>query len=116
MSDAAKVQQRPVTTPESRDVFEDLLKQTDFAGRMLISDVLEERLAARIDYGERKYGSRLKTNNGRDVLLDIEQELLDGVQYSHQGVMQGHRVAHIRNALIKAAEALAEYRRITEQK
>jgi hypothetical protein len=114
MSDAAKVQQKPIVTEQSQDVFNDLCKQTDFGGLPLISEELKDRLAARIDFGERKYGSRLMTYNGRDVLVDIDQEILDGIQYSHQGVMQGHRVAHIRNILIKAAAALTEYRYIME--
>lgn len=111
---ADKVQDKPVVTAGSKDVFSDLLNQKRFDGQTLISGELQTRLAVRIDFGQRKYGSRLMTYNGRDVLLDIEQELLDGIQYSHQAVMQDHRVLHIRNGLVKLVEQLLEYRRITE--
>jgi hypothetical protein len=109
---SAKVQDKPIVTEFSKDVFEDLVKATNFTGHELISGELAERLSARIDFGFKKYGSRLKTFNGRDVLLDIEQELLDGIQYSHQGIMEGHRVAHIRNGLITNVKELLRYRRI----
>ena len=109
--EAAKVQALPTTNAESEDVFLNLCSQVTFDGKPLVSDKLKERLAARIDYGEKKYGSRLMTYNGRDVLLDMEQEAEDGIQYSHQGVMQGHRVAHIRNLFIQAAEAILELKR-----
>jgi|SRR5271157_1610741 len=39
---------------------------------------------ARIDFGEKKYGQRLRTNNGRDTWLDLAQELLDSCSYSAQ--------------------------------
>jgi hypothetical protein len=116
MDDTAKIQALPIVTDKSQDVFDDLCRQTGFDGQPLIGEALKARLAARIDFGERKYGSRLMTYNGRDVLVDIDQEMLDGIQYSHQGTMEGHRVAHIRNILIQAADALAEYRRIMEKK
>lgn len=116
MSDADKIQDRPIVTGKSQDVFHDLCTIRKYGALdFLVDGELKKRLAARIDFGERKYGSRLMTHNGRDVLVDIEQEVLDGIQYAHQGVMEGHRVAHIRNALICAAEALAEYRRILER-
>ncbi len=43
----------------------------------------------RIEMGEKKYGQRLRTNNGRDWLLDCYQEALDGISYSAQGVLEG---------------------------
>jgi hypothetical protein len=45
---------------------------------------------ARIVYGERKYGQRLKTNNGRDALMDANQELLDSLSYLMQAYLE-HR-------------------------
>jgi hypothetical protein len=38
--------------------------------------------------GEQKYGVRLKTNNGRNVDLDIYQEILDAMNYSMQAFLQ----------------------------
>jgi hypothetical protein len=46
-------------------------------------------LEARITFGEKKYGTRLKTNNGRNSLMDAYQELLDFLNYSMQGHMEG---------------------------
>ncbi len=38
----------------------------------------------RKDVGAEKYGTLLKTNNGRDALIDLYQEMLDVVQYGRQ--------------------------------
>ena len=38
----------------------------------------------RIDFGEKKYGQRLRTRNGRNTGLDLYQEVLDGLSYSGQ--------------------------------
>lgn len=113
MSDADKVQARPIVTGKSQDVFNDLctVRRYDVL-EFIVDGELKKRLAARIDFGERKYGSRLMTYNGREVLVDAEQELLDGIQYTHQGVMEGYRIRHIRDLLISGAEALIEYRRL----
>jgi hypothetical protein len=43
---------------------------------------------ARIVYGERKYGQRLKTSNGRDALMDAYQELLDSLSYLMQAYLE----------------------------
>ena len=52
-------------------------------------DHIAEDVEARIRLGERKYGTRLKANNGRDAMLDLYQEVLDGVNYSKQLVIEG---------------------------
>ena len=106
MTDAAKVQQLPVTTEQSKDVLTDLLQQTGFDGKPLVNEKLVAMLTARVELGFKKYGKRLESFNGRDVFLDIRQELLDEVMYGHQGTMQGYRVAHLRNRAIKSLEEL----------
>lgn len=45
-------------------------------------------LLARIRQGVERYGTLLKTNNGRDALADALQEQLDGVQYLVQAIME----------------------------
>lgn len=113
MGDADKIQARPVATEKSQDVFNDLCTVRRYGVlELLVDGELKERLAARIAFGERKYGSRLMTYNGREVLVDAEQELLDGIQYTHQAVMEGYRIRHIRDMLISGAEALLVYRRL----
>jgi hypothetical protein len=47
-------------------------------------EVIEAQSAA----GLKKYGTVLKTNNGRDALLDAIQELADALQYATQEQMQ----------------------------
>ena len=46
----------------------------------LLAADIEKRAAM----GERKYGERLKANNGRDALLDMYEELLDAAMYCRQ--------------------------------
>ena|SRR6266568_4324052 len=111
MSNADRIQALPVTTPESRDVLSDLIFVLRFDGQRLLSLSLADQLRERVGLGVRKYGKPLQTNNGRDVLLDIRQELLDGIMYSHQAIMQGERVAHIRNVLIDMVESLDQIER-----
>ena len=83
MIDAAERQQLP--TGDGRDVAsvvtQILSADTDYA--LLVPDI-----EARVASGEKKYGMRLKTNNGRNVDLDLYQELLDGLNYSTQAFLQ----------------------------
>jgi hypothetical protein len=46
-------------------------------------------LQKRIDMGEKKYGTRLKTHNGRNALMDAYQEALDGINYAMQAYIEG---------------------------
>ena len=41
-------------------------------------------LKDRAEKGKEKYGRYLHTHNGRDALIDLYQELLDGVCYLRQ--------------------------------
>lgn len=51
--------------------------------KQVISD-----LKARSAVGEKKYGTVLRTNNGRDALTDLYQELLDACCYIRQELME----------------------------
>ena len=57
----------------------------------------------RIDWGEKKYGQRLRTFNGRDSVLDCYQECLDGVSYSTQAWMEGRDPYGVAMSLFGAA-------------
>lgn len=46
-------------------------------------------LEARVQWGASKYGTRLKTHNGRNALMDAYQEALDGLNYSTQAHLEG---------------------------
>jgi len=50
---------------------------------------IAEDIEDRIRLGERKYGTRLKAFNGREPLMDLYQEVLDGINYSQQCVIEG---------------------------
>lgn len=45
-------------------------------------------IKARIEMGERKYGTVLQTHNGRDALMDAYQEAIDLVFYLKQAIME----------------------------
>jgi len=83
---AAVPQPPPATTGRSRVVLDDLV-------------VL---LRERAEFGQRKYGVRLETFNGRDAHLDALQELLDLFVYLHQAQME-------RAALEREVQALREW-------
>ena len=39
--------------------------------------------------GIERYGTPLQAFNGRDIRMDLFQEVLDGIAYAHQGVLEG---------------------------
>jgi hypothetical protein len=80
--DAAKVQ--PMPTGNGPDVAAEVAKDLRTKGLEHIAEDTE----ARIRLGERKYGTRLKAHNGRDAMLDLYQEVLDGINYAKQLVME----------------------------
>lgn len=55
---------------------------------LVISD-----LRARAAAGLLKYGTALKTGNGRDALVDLYQELLDAAMYARQRIAEGDDAA-----------------------
>ena len=77
-------------------------------GREVLPDLIA-LLTERSDFGLRKYGTRLRTHNGRDAYLDALQELLDLFVYLHQAQLE---VAELRseNAELKAIAAAAQER------
>ena len=48
------------------------------------NESLVEWLKLRSDLGQRKYGTKLKTNNGRTAIVDALEEALDLTQYLMQ--------------------------------
>ena len=55
-------------------------------GKFVIPYVIND-MNARSEMGERKYGTKLRINNGRDSLMDAYQEALDLVMYLKQAIM-----------------------------
>lgn len=65
-------------------------------------DVIRSMVLLKCEEGEEKYGTRLHTFNGRDPLVDLAQELVDGLQYAHQARMEAF--AKGRNSVVAAME------------
>lgn len=86
--DPTEVQARPTASNTEQDVGKFVLEKLY---ELDIADVLYVALdhEKRIDFGEKKYGQRLRTNNGRNTGLDLYQEVLDGLSYSGQMWMEG---------------------------
>ena len=56
-------------------------------GEMVLFQVIED-LKARAEFGRKKHGCYLMTNNGRSAAWDKYQELLDAVMYARQELME----------------------------
>lgn len=54
---------------------------------VVISKVMSD-LASRAVMGEKKYGTLLKTHNGRKAIVDLYEELLDACMYVKQFIME----------------------------
>mgnify|MGYP003345817272 CR=1 FL=1 len=52
-------------------------------GHYLLSDIKK-----RMKVGKKSYGTYLFTNNGRDAMLDLYEELLDACFYIKQAMME----------------------------
>ena len=78
---------RPSATPEpmSKPGDDDVLPE-------VIND-----LKAREDLGIKKYGTTLQTNNGRDALNDLYQEILDAAMYAKQAIMESNKCSCFEN-------------------
>ena len=55
-------------------------------GKKNVSDLVLQDIKDRIDMGEKKYGMKLQTFNGRDPLWDAYQEAIDLVMYLRQEI------------------------------
>lgn len=53
-----------------------------------IGELVLEDINARIDLGQRRYGTKLQANNGRDALMDAYQEAIDLVMYLRQAIAE----------------------------
>src|SRR5271168_875626 len=96
--DAAKVQAMP--TGNGPDVAVEVAKDLRTMGLEYIAEDTE----ARIRLGEQKYGTRLKAFNGRDAMLDLYQEVLDGCNYAKQLVIENKDDGSLFGALVTLAQ------------
>ena len=56
-------------------------------GQVVLTKVLSD-IQSRAEFGKAKYGTYLRTNNGRDALMDAYQEAIDLVMYLGQAIME----------------------------
>lgn len=80
-------QQAPVHH-EGAECVQDLVIE-DLSGRghaLGLCSIVAFDVLARKQQGLRKYNSVLEPNNGRRVLVDLYQEVLDALQYARQGM------------------------------
>ena len=71
-------------------------------------------LEARAEMGYGRYGTYLRTHNGRDAAMDCYQELLDGLMYIMQAMMElpadeVHELSRIRMYILISLEWLKGY-------
>jgi hypothetical protein len=83
--DPTIVQQLPTATLDSTDVGDAVVKYLTNCDLPEVAADHESRIA----FGEKKYGQRLKINNGRDAVIDSYQELLDFLSYAMQAHLEG---------------------------
>jgi len=53
------------------------------------SEMLREDLEARAEMGLKKYGTKLRVNNGRRAIVDLYQEIMDAIMYAMQARLEG---------------------------
>lgn len=55
------------------------------------SQLLKEDLTSRAEAGREKYGTFLRTKNGRRAIVDMYQELMDSLMYAQQARLEGDK-------------------------
>lgn len=92
----------PITTKKSVDV------AVEVAGELVKLDLqgIADDVEARIRIGERKYGKRLQSFNGRDALKDLYDEVLDALNYSKQLEIENKDNGFLFRQLVSLAAAV----------
>jgi hypothetical protein len=70
------------------DCVQDLV-ETDALALGRVGELVAADVVARKAHGIATYGTVLRPWNGRDALVDLYQELLDGAMYARQAVLEG---------------------------
>jgi hypothetical protein len=60
-------------------------------GNVIVLPYVIEDLKARAEMGKNKYGTYLEINNGRDSLNDLYQEMIDGIIYLKQFILERNK-------------------------
>lgn len=108
MSKADQIQPRPFYQANSTDVLGDIEREIE-AGLDREGAMMLLQLRERVALGEKKYGMRLVSFNGRDASQDCLQEALDGIMYSQQMKLEGHPLAdRLRALFVEAVNLINE--------
>lgn len=102
--------EQPAPTVGAEKVLPAAIRYVQFMGNVDMVADLEVR--AEMGYG--RYGTYLRTHNGRDAAMDCYQELLDGLMYIQQAMMElppdeVHELVRVRMYILTSAEWLKEY-------
>lgn len=89
----------PITTKKSVDVAVEVAEDLRKANLDDVAVNIEERIAL----GERKYGKRLQSFNGRNAVKDLYDEVLDALNYSKQMYIEGLDDGTLFNTLVGVA-------------
>jgi 5'(3')-deoxyribonucleotidase len=68
-------------------------QKTPVKGKEFVIDKVMRDLQSRSEMGEKKYGTKLQTFNGRSALWDAYQEVLDLAMYLRQEILERKRVS-----------------------
>ena len=63
-------------------------------GEIVLHEVVKD-IQDRAEVGTQKYGTLLRTHNGRDPLMDAYQEALDLVMYLKQALMEREEINNV---------------------
>jgi hypothetical protein len=112
-------QARPVLSEKSRPVLPEVLswlRDRTFHGKVSRehAESLREALERRTAYGVKEYGLPLHSHTGRDVLHDLEEELVDAIQYAMQAIDEnGWEVNGFLHGILTAQlSAWCDYQRV----
>jgi hypothetical protein len=85
---ASQPQPAPTQSTASSKVLPDVLCHPMLAGDNPINRKVVADFESRAKAGTEKYGVFLHTHNGRDALMDLYQELVDGAMYARQASLE----------------------------
>jgi hypothetical protein len=103
----------PPPTGDGEVVLDAILKKIDEAGMghahlFPLQARVRADLVARAEFGLKKYGTRLRTNNGRNAITDLYQEVLDAIMYSMQARMEGKHAGTLVESFLTLAQLIAK--------
>lgn len=109
MDNQAAIEQ-PAPQPGQQVVLPEVIRYVEYmASWSLVPD-----LTARAEQGRERYSTYLMTHNGRDSVMDCYQEVLDGLMYIMQAMLESseeqvHQLSRIRLYLLMSAQWLKDY-------